>query len=153
MARTATLVRPTRADAPPTDRDLIRRFAADKDEASFEALFRRHGPMVLAAARRVIGNSHDAEDVCQAAFLLLAKKAGTVKWRTSVAPWLHRTAHLMALKTRTPTAAGGLTPSRTLRKWSSGSSSPTPTSCPTTPPGRRGRVTTRPGHPRRDRRS
>jgi RNA polymerase sigma factor (sigma-70 family) len=104
MARTATLVRPTRADAPPTDRDLICRFAADNDEAAFEVLFRRHGPMVLAAARRVLGNSHDAEDVCQATFLVLAKKAGTEKWRTTVAPWLHRTAHLMALKARTAAA-------------------------------------------------
>jgi len=101
MARTATPVRPTHADARPTDRELICRFAADKDEAAFETLFRRHGPMVLAAARRVLGNSHDAEDVCQAAFLLLAKKAGTERWRTSIAPWLHRTAHLMALKART----------------------------------------------------
>src|SRR6478752_900210 len=100
MARTAALVGPTRTGAPPTDRDLIRRFAADRDEAAFEALFRRHGPMVLAAARRVLGNAHDAEDVCQATFLLLAKKAGTEKWRPSVAPWLHRTAHLMALKAR-----------------------------------------------------
>ncbi|HKB01910.1 MAG TPA: sigma-70 family RNA polymerase sigma factor, partial [Gemmataceae bacterium] len=64
------------------------------------ALVRRHGAMVLAAARRVLGNAHDSEDVCQAAFLLLAKKAGSGRWGPSVAPWLHRTAHLMALKAR-----------------------------------------------------
>src|SRR5215208_6706029 len=85
-------------DSGATDRDLLRRFADGKDEAAFAALVRRHGAMVHAAARRVLGNAHDAEDVCQAAFLLLAKKAAAGRWGPSVAPWLHRTAHLMALK-------------------------------------------------------
>src|SRR5262245_53715208 len=87
-------------DSGAADRDLLKRFADGKDEAAFAALVRRHGAMVLAAARRVLGNAHDSEDVCQAAFLLLAKKAGSGRWGPSVAPWLHRTAHLMALKAR-----------------------------------------------------
>jgi RNA polymerase sigma factor (sigma-70 family) len=87
-----------------TDRDLLKRFADGPDEAAFAALVRRHGAMVLAAAQRVLGNAHDAEDVCQAAFLLLAKKATSGRWGSSVAPWLHRTAHLMALKARTAAA-------------------------------------------------
>ena len=57
--------------------------------------------MVLATGRRVLGNAHDAEDVCQAAFLLLAQKASSQCWQTSVASWLHKTAHLLALKART----------------------------------------------------
>lgn len=83
-----------------TDRDLLHRFAARQDEAAFEALVRRHGPMVLAAGRRVLGDVHAAEDVCQAAFLLLARKASSHRWQPSVANWLHRTAHLLALKAR-----------------------------------------------------
>lgn len=84
-----------------TDRELLRRFAAEQDEAAFEILFRRHGAMVLAAGKRVLANAHDAEDVRQAAFLLLAKKASSQRWQSSVANWLYQTAHQLALKTRT----------------------------------------------------
>jgi RNA polymerase sigma factor (sigma-70 family) len=88
-------------DAQATDRELLHRFSAHQDEAAFEVLFRRHGAMVLAAGRRVLGNVHDAEDVCQAAFLLLAQKASSPRWQPSVAHWLHKTAHLLALKVQT----------------------------------------------------
>jgi RNA polymerase sigma factor (sigma-70 family) len=91
-------------DLQATDRELLRRFAGQRDERAFEVLFRRHGPMVLAAGCRVLGNVHDAEDVCQAAFLLLAKKAASLRWGASVAGWLYKTAHHLALKART--AAG-----------------------------------------------
>ena len=91
-------------DSGAADRDLLKRFAESKDEAAFDALVRRHGAMVQAVARRVLGNAHDAEDVCQAAFLLLAKKAAAGRWRPSVAQWLHQTAHLLALKARTAAA-------------------------------------------------
>src|SRR5688572_6610598 len=93
-----------RTDPGGTDRDLVRRFADGRDEAAFEALFRRHAALVLGAARRVLGHTQDAEDVCQATFLLLAKKAATQAWQPSVAPWLHRTAHHLALKARTASA-------------------------------------------------
>jgi RNA polymerase sigma factor (sigma-70 family) len=88
-------------DAAATDRELLRRFAEGPDEAAFEAVVRRHAALVLATARRVLGNAHDAEDVCQAAFLILAKKAASQRWQPSVASWLHRTAHHLALKART----------------------------------------------------
>src|SRR6476661_2944754 len=80
-------------DAGVSDRELLQRFADTRDEAAFEALVRRHAAMVLAAGRRVLGNTHDAEDVCQAAFLLLAKKARSHRWQPSVANWLYKTAH------------------------------------------------------------
>jgi RNA polymerase sigma factor (sigma-70 family) len=87
-----------------TDRELLERFARQQDEAAFAALFRRHGDMVLAAGSRVLSNAHDAEDVCQAAFLLLARKAASRHWQSSVAGWLYQTAHLLALKARTAAA-------------------------------------------------
>jgi RNA polymerase sigma factor (sigma-70 family) len=87
-----------------TDLDLLQRFSSARDQSAFEALFRRHGDMVLAVARRVLGNAQDAEDVCQAAFLLLAKKAGSQRWQPSIASWLFKTAHQLALKARTATA-------------------------------------------------
>jgi RNA polymerase sigma factor (sigma-70 family) len=76
----------------PSDRDLLRRFAEEGDEGSFAALVRRHGPMVLGVCRRALGHEHDAEDACQATFLVLLQKAGAVGWQASVANWLFATA-------------------------------------------------------------
>jgi RNA polymerase sigma factor (sigma-70 family) len=88
-------------DTRATDRELLERFAANCDETAFEALFRRHAAMVISVGKRVLDNSHDAEDVCQAAFLLLAKKASSQHWQASVASWLHKAAYLLASKART----------------------------------------------------
>ena len=87
-----------------TDRELLHRFSSLRDDLAFEALVRRHGAMVLAVARRLLANSHDAEDVCQAVFLLLAQKTASRQWQPSVANWLHQTAHHLALKVRTSNA-------------------------------------------------
>src|SRR6266404_6907461 len=94
--------RPIRSQA--TDRELLERFSGHQDEAAFSALFQRHAALVLGTARRIVGNAHDAEDVCQAAFLLLATKAASQRWQTSVANWLYQTTHFLALKARTGTS-------------------------------------------------
>jgi RNA polymerase sigma factor (sigma-70 family) len=83
-----------------SDRDLLRRFAARRDEEAFTALVRRHGAMVLGVGLRVLRHYQDAEDVCQATFLLLAKKASATAWRASVANWLYEVAYHLALKAR-----------------------------------------------------
>src|SRR5262245_52763604 len=83
-----------------TDRQLLDRFAAQRDEAAFAELVCRHGPMVLSACRRVLRHAHDAEDAFQAAFLVLAKKAGSIRQGDSVGGWLYQVAHRLAVRAR-----------------------------------------------------
>src|SRR5262245_57052678 len=91
-----------RADEP-TDGQLLERFAADRDPAAFEALVRRHRPMVRGVCRRALGDRHLAEDAAQATFLILARKAATLDRRPSVANWLYTVAVRIARKAkRTP---------------------------------------------------
>jgi RNA polymerase sigma factor (sigma-70 family) len=89
--------------APPggdlTDGQLLARFVAARDEASFAALVRRHGPMVLGVCRRLLRHAQDAEDCFQATFLVLARKATAVK-RESVGSWLYAVAYRTALEAR-----------------------------------------------------
>ncbi len=78
-----------------TDGQLLERFASGGNEnrqIAFAALVERHGPMVLRTCRAILRNDHDAEDVFQATFLILARKSGTLWVRDSIAPWLHRVA-------------------------------------------------------------
>ncbi len=75
------------------DGQLLARYEADGDEAAFEALIGRHGPMVLTICRAVLRDEHDAEDAFQATFLVLAKKAGSVRGDDSLGGWLHRVAY------------------------------------------------------------
>ena len=83
-----------------SDAQLLERFASRRDEAAFEALLRRHGPMVLGVCRRVLGNPHDAEDAFQATFLVLARKAGSLRAGDSLGPWFHGVAHRVAVRAR-----------------------------------------------------
>ena len=89
----------------PPDRHLLERFIAHKDEAAFASLVERHGAMVLAVAWNVLHHRQDAEDVFQAAFLVLARQAGSVRKQGSVGSWLHGVAYRLALKARAAAAA------------------------------------------------
>jgi RNA polymerase sigma factor (sigma-70 family) len=88
------------ASAAWSDNRLLQRFAADRDEAAFAALLERHGPMVLGVCRRVLGHEHDAEDAFQATFLVLARKAGSIRAGGSVGGWLYEVAHHIAVRAR-----------------------------------------------------
>src|SRR5689334_1920835 len=82
------------------DQELLHRFVSGREEAAFAALLRRHGPMVLEVCRAVLANPSDVEDAFQATFLVLARRAGSVRQRGSVGSWLHGVARRTALKAR-----------------------------------------------------
>jgi RNA polymerase sigma factor (sigma-70 family) len=83
-----------------SDRQLLERFASLHEERAFDVLLQRHGKMVLGVCQRVLHDEHEAEDVFQATFLVLARKAGSERWHESVGPWLHEVAYRLAVKTR-----------------------------------------------------
>jgi RNA polymerase sigma factor (sigma-70 family) len=84
----------------PADPTLLARYLDGGDASALAALVRRHGPMVLRAARRVLANAHDADDVFQATFLVLARRATSIRSGESLASWLHGVAYRLALKVR-----------------------------------------------------
>src|SRR4051812_35476513 len=83
----------------PGDRALLEAFARG-DGAAFTELVERHGALVYGTCRAVLRDPHAAEDVFQATWLVLARKAGAVRWADSVAPWLHQVALRLAHKAR-----------------------------------------------------
>jgi C-terminal peptidase prc len=87
-----------------TDATLLERFVSQQDEAAFEALVHRHGPMVLGLCRRILRHAHDVEDAFQATFLVLVHKAGSVRKRASLGHWLYGVAYRTALQARTDVA-------------------------------------------------
>jgi RNA polymerase sigma factor (sigma-70 family) len=83
-----------------SDGQLLDCFVARREAAAFAALVRRHGPMVLGVCRRVLGDWHAAEDAFQATFLVLVRKADSIRPRERVGPWLHGVALRAAAKAR-----------------------------------------------------
>jgi RNA polymerase sigma factor (sigma-70 family) len=82
------------------DSVLLSRYATSREEAAFALLVRRHGPLVLRVCRQVALQAHDADDAFQATFLVLARRAGSIRRREALAGWLYRVAYHVALQTR-----------------------------------------------------
>ena len=104
-----------------TETDLWQRYVRERDEAAFETLVRRHGPMVLGVCRRILHHEQDAEDAFQATFLVLVRKAASLRSPPALANWLHGVARRTALAARSAAAkrrakeAAFLPPTVTLR--------------------------------------
>jgi RNA polymerase sigma factor (sigma-70 family) len=79
---------------------LLERFAAQRDPEAFRVLVERHGPLVLGVCRRWLFEPHDVEDAFQATFLVLVRRAGTLRDRDRLGPWLHGVAYRIARRTR-----------------------------------------------------
>src|SRR5436189_5006410 len=82
------------------DADLVARFVRDRDPAAFELLVWRHSGLVLGVCRRVLRDEHLAEDAFQAAFLVLARKAGSLKQPGLVGNYLYGVAQRTAMEAR-----------------------------------------------------
>ncbi|MFL5339097.1 MAG: RNA polymerase sigma factor [Gemmataceae bacterium] len=91
------------------DAQLLAAFALNRDEAVFDRLVGRHGPLVLGVCRRLLRDEHDAEDAFQATFLALAREVGHIG-RGALAGWLHRLAFRVALKLRARSRRAGPLP-------------------------------------------
>jgi RNA polymerase sigma factor (sigma-70 family) len=81
-----------------TDAELVERFATRRDQAAFEALVERHGPMVLSVCRNLVKDPAETEDAFQATFVILVRKAGSIRVDGSLAGWLYRVAYRVALQ-------------------------------------------------------
>jgi zinc protease len=90
----------TGAVAALSEAQLLDRFIARGDETAFEAILLRHGPMVLGVCRRVLDDPHDVDDAFQATFLILVKKAGSIRDRDVLGTWLYGVARRVAVRAR-----------------------------------------------------
>ena len=91
-----------------TEWELLRLYLDRRDEDAFRAIVMRHGPMVMAVCRRVLTNPSDVEDTFQATFLVLVRKAGSVRVEDSLGRWLHGVGVRVALRARAAEARRGL---------------------------------------------
>src|SRR5262245_33946077 len=89
------------ADSP--DRELLDRFVQRADETAFEALLRRHGPLVHGVCRRMLSDPNDVDDAFQATFFIFVRKARGVARGDSVGSWLYRVAYHAAARVRSRT--------------------------------------------------
>ena len=84
----------------PTDADLLESFVSRRDEQAFAALMERHGPMVLRLCHQLLSDAHEAEDAFQATFLVLVRRAGSIRERELLGNWLYGVAHRVAARAR-----------------------------------------------------
>src|SRR5262245_9308855 len=83
-----------------SDAQLLQRFVSRRDDAAFEVLVWRHGALVLDVCGRLLRQAEDAEDVFQATFLALARRAGSLGKREALGSWLYKVAYRLALRVR-----------------------------------------------------
>jgi RNA polymerase sigma factor (sigma-70 family) len=90
-----------------SDERLLHEFLhghAESSEAAFRTVVKRHGPMVMGVCRQVLNQDHDAEDAFQATFLVLARKADTIRDHRLLSAWLYEVAYRISIRARSTAA-------------------------------------------------
>ena len=100
LLRYVRAIAPTAESADVADRTLLNRFVEDRNESAFAVLVSRYGGSVWSVCRRNVDGEHDAEEVFQATFLTLARKAGSIRGSSSLPAWLHGVARRIAANLR-----------------------------------------------------
>jgi RNA polymerase sigma factor (sigma-70 family) len=83
-----------------SESQLLERFVSNRDELAFEMLVCRHGPMVLGVCRRFLHDPNDVDDAFQATFLILVRKAGSLRHQDLLGNWLYGVAYRVANRAR-----------------------------------------------------
>ena len=81
-----------------SESQLLERFLSQRDEVAFEAIVHKHGPMVLAVCRRILSDPNDVDDAFQATFLILVKRAASIRDKAVLGTWLHGVARRVAVR-------------------------------------------------------
>jgi RNA polymerase sigma factor (sigma-70 family) len=115
VARQLRLTAEAQQRDPAAAAELLERFQAGGDREAFEAIVWRFGPGVLSACRKVLSSAADVEDVFQATFVILLRKARTIRRREALGAWLAGVAHRLALKALTASARRQRAEQRTCR--------------------------------------
>src|SRR5687767_9668240 len=84
-------------ETPPSDSELLEAYTRDQSDAAFAEIVERYQGMVYSAAMRQVGNASAAEDLTQAVFIILARKAGSFRSQTVLSGWLFRTVRFAAM--------------------------------------------------------
>ncbi len=90
-----------------SDAQLLQRFTLDHDataELAFRELLERHAPMVMGVCRQIARRPHDVDDAFQATFLVLVRKARSIRVQDSLGPWLYKVAYRTAHRARVSAA-------------------------------------------------
>jgi RNA polymerase sigma factor (sigma-70 family) len=88
------------ADRITTDHELLESYVTSRDESAFASLVDRHGGTVWRLCRRIVQKEHDAEDAYQAVFIVLSRKASSIRRGEAIGSWLYRVAYRIAMKVR-----------------------------------------------------
>jgi zinc protease len=86
-----------------SEAQLLERILIHRDESAFEAILHRHGPMVLGVCRRILDDPHDVADAFQTTFLILVKKARSIRQRDVLGTWLYGVARRVAVRAQVNT--------------------------------------------------
>src|SRR5687768_3756242 len=84
----------------PSDQLLVQRFVATRDESAFACIVERYGRAVWGVCRRLLPGEHDVEDAFQAVFLVLARRANSIRNGQAVGSWLYGVAYRIATRAR-----------------------------------------------------